>query len=90
MSTVLKLSLAFGLMGTTNEAMNRVTFYVLRGFYKDLNYFLSLIHDPCSIRKYTTMVPTNVHKNIKMSEILILIYLCACVGNVVVNLNCSL
>ena len=33
MSTVLKLSLAFGLMGTTTESKNRVKFYVLRGFF---------------------------------------------------------
>jgi len=34
MSTVLKLSLSFGSMGTSNEATNRVKFYILRGFLK--------------------------------------------------------
>jgi hypothetical protein len=67
LSTVLKLSLAFSLIGTNNEATNRVKFYILRVFFKDLNYLLSVIHDSCSIRICTTMVATNVHKNIKIS-----------------------
>jgi hypothetical protein len=33
---------------------------------------LRRIHDPCFIRRYTVMVPTNVHKYIKIS-ILILV-----------------
>jgi hypothetical protein len=86
MSTVLRLSLAFGLMGTTNEALDCVQFDILK-FFKDLNYLLSVILDPYSIRIRTTIVPTNVHKNIKISEITILICLCACVVNIVVYLN---
>jgi hypothetical protein len=51
-STVLKLSLAFGLMGTTNEVMTRVKFNILRGFFEDLNYLPSVIQDPCFIQTF--------------------------------------